>query len=132
MSVLQYILAGLFILEGIFSLVTGKSIGGARNQAQIEAKYDMISYARWARITGGATVLFGVIFLLVGLGKNGILPFQIPIWLFITIFALIVLAVIFATVFVLKKVGHGPEMKQGNKGTEAKKQPSDEEYIDED
>ena len=132
MSVLQYILAGLFILEGVFSLVTGKSIGSARNMAQIEAKYDMISYARWARITGGAFALFGVVFLVVGLGKDGILPFEVPIWLFITIFALIVVAVILATVLVLKKVGQGPEVKQGAKGQAAKKQPSEEKYIDED
>ena len=121
MSTFSYVIAALFIVEGIFSLVTGNTIGGMRNPEQIAAKYDMRSYSKFNRLVGASTLVMGIIFLIGALGSSEVIPFDIPKWIEIVVFGLVVVAIVLGGIFLLKKKGNGNEKKS-----------SDDKFIDED
>ena len=71
-------------------------------------------------------MLIGVVFIIDGLGDNGVISYRIPFWLEIVIVAIVVVLFIILAVVMLKKK---PVDKGNGNGTKASKT---EEYIDED
>ena len=123
MDYFNYVLAALLIIEGLVFMVTGKSLG--ENTEQIAQKYDMESYRKFNRFAGLLTALAGVLFLIMGLSKNKIIPVTIPFWVELVVIAIIVVLMIIGALVMLKK-------KDGGRGNGKKTANKTEEYIDED
>ena len=123
MSTFGYVFAALLIIEGLFSVISGNTIGSARNSEKIAQKYDMNSYRKFNRIFGGASLFMGLVFLVEGLSSDKVLPFEFPIWLLLVAFGIVVVVCVLAMIFVLKKKG---------KSGKAEENSSNDKFIDED
>ena len=96
-----YAVVMIMTVTGLFSLITGHAF--SYNPEMIELKYDLASYKRFYRITGGATFAFAMVCLIAALSKDKVLPFEIPIVPVIVILAALMALVIFSFVKVLKR-----------------------------
>ena len=114
-TVFNIVISALFIIEGLYALITGMSIGSTAER--IKDKYDLDSYKKFNRIFGGAILFMGLVLLTYDLDKY--LPFQLPLWVLIAAFAVVVVICVLDCIFVLKKKG-------------AASKSADEQYVDKD
>ena len=92
----SYFIAILFLIEGLYSLITGRTIM-VNNYDAISYKFEIPAYKKFMRIVGGSTIPFAIIILLISA-----MPKAIPAWTVIAAFALAVVAVIVAYIDLYK------------------------------
>ena len=116
---ISYILTALFLVEGIYGMVTGRMLSD--NKEKVAQQYDLASYQKAARLIGVLFFALGIFWGVDALADNGILNIDIPFWTEIVVLAVFAVLAILIFVLCLKK-------KNGKKGSAA----SGEKYIDED
>ena len=122
MNYTTYALAILVFVEGLFSLITGTTIG--LNKDRVTMKYEWSAYQKWIRMMGGITTVFSVYLFLLALMRDDVLPMIFPVWTAIAVFVILAILLVLSFFYIRKhRIRYTDDPSY---------EPADSEYKDED